>query len=118
MHKGAAGKRSKLHIAVEQIAVDENRKVENAHATAETFRMQVCEGAMHKIAAVKAFVRQVNVHKCHAGGVEADNFVVIFDVIVDFLLSFSRIGGVIEAVVLFIGNVSGCVKGRYRNVST
>ena len=78
--------------------------------------MQIGKRAVHKITAVKTFVRQIYTGKSHTGGIETDYFIVIFDIAVYFLLRLSRIRDVIQTIIIFVGNVSIFVERRNRNV--
>ena len=73
--------------------------------------MNVDEGAVCKVAAIKFFVRNVYIRKNESAGIEAYNFFVLFYVVINVFFCLARIWNVVETVVLFVGNAAVFIKG-------
>ena len=59
MGEFAACKGGELHVTFKKVAVRKYGKVEHAHNALKAFRMNICEGASHKITADKPLVGKV-----------------------------------------------------------
>ena len=105
MGKLAQCERVELHVAFQKIAVHECGKIESAQRASKSLGMNVCESAVHKIAANEAFFRKVDSGKCHSCCVQSHDFVVIFYIVQDILRNFSRIRGVVKAIPLVLDDI-------------
>ena len=111
MRKSAARKGSEHGAVFNKGAVVKYCKVKDAHVGKDIFAVDVYKGTVMEIAAVKLFVRKIYVLKNESACAKAYNFFVGFYVVINFLLDFSGIRNMVEAVVFFFCKVAVCVKG-------